>query len=69
MTETFTWSPDGTKLLYADATTTPSTWPGAAATGITHLRTIDPALREVPSAPLVTVDGGIYCTPAWQRVD
>ena len=61
------WSPDGTRLLWADAVHTPATT-RQPTTNITTLRSID---RDFvgPSTTLATFDGSLSCAPAWQRVD
>jgi TolB protein len=61
------WSPDGTRLLWADAVFTPATT-RVSTTNITTLSSID---REFvgPSTTLTSFDGTFSCAPSWQRLD
>lgn len=61
------WSPDGTRLLWADSVPIAAT-ARQSTTNITTLRSID---RDFigPSTALASFDGSLSCAPAWQRVE
>jgi hypothetical protein len=61
------WSPDGTRLLWADAVHTPATG-RQQMTNITTLRSIDHDFAG-PSTTLAAFDGIFTCAPAWQRIE